>query len=366
MTLEDRQADQATEHAAEPSEPVSETASETAPTEDPQGAAVRSLYGLDGRRWRRRRRPPVEEALVVDLSDEEEPDAPRNALDLEPLPAPPPVPPERFEPPGPTWSLPATSSLPRPQPRASRFRAFRAWWREESLARAAERRARATAEAILRAQALQAATRPIDHAPEPREQHAAMQGVLTLTEERFQSLGIRSDRISDELTGITRSLGELRHLVVTSPKRVSQPATQLLADLEGRFDSLLLAMSEELARQSMETERKISELITLQSAELATMLESAVNRIRTAIPVEMERTRAATMQELERIREAIPAGFELVTTAIPHEIEKIRVEIPIRSTGSAPRSPRRWNACGRCCPSRSTGSAWPITRRWKR
>ena len=34
--------------------------------------------------------------------------------------------------------------------------------------------------------------------------------MLELTEERFQSLGLRSDRVQEELSGISRSLQEMR------------------------------------------------------------------------------------------------------------------------------------------------------------
>ena len=90
------------------------------------------------------------------------------------------------------------------------MRNFREWWRQEGLARAAQKRAFAMAETILRSQAAQLASGPVNRAPVPAMQDRAIRGVLELTEERFQALGARSDRVQDELSGISRSLKEMR------------------------------------------------------------------------------------------------------------------------------------------------------------
>ena len=158
--------------------------------EETKGAAVRSLYGIDGRRRRRRRREEDEDESLLDLAAAEQATLP--------------------EPPQPQTPSQQTAQAPPPPPeqtlvvegRRSMVRSFKEWWHEESLARAAEKRARATAEAIMRAQAIQAATRPVEKAPTEPEQNRSIHSVLALTEERFQVLGIRSERIQDELTGM--------------------------------------------------------------------------------------------------------------------------------------------------------------------
>ena len=105
---------------------------------------------------------------------------------------------------------------PPPAPTGSRHRRkgmvrnFRDWWRQESLARAAQKRAYAMAETILRSQAAQLASGSIHSAPLPAMQDRSIRSVLELTEERFQALGARSDRVQDELSGISRSLEEMR------------------------------------------------------------------------------------------------------------------------------------------------------------
>jgi hypothetical protein len=78
--------------------------------------------------------------------------------------------------------------LPTTGPRHRRkgmVRNFREWWRQESLARAAQKRAFAMAETILRSQAAQLASGSLRSAPS-------------------------SDRIRSELSAISRSLHEIR------------------------------------------------------------------------------------------------------------------------------------------------------------
>lgn len=104
---------------------------------------------------------------------------------------------------------PASTLGPRHR-RKGMVRNFRQWWRQESLARAAQKRAFAMAETILRAQAAQLASGSIRSAPASAMQAQSIRGVLELTEERFQALGVRSDRVQTELSGISRSLEEMR------------------------------------------------------------------------------------------------------------------------------------------------------------
>jgi len=108
--------------------------------------------------------------------------------------------------------IPPAPSTPGPRHgRKGMVRNFRHWWRQEALARAAQKRVFAMAETILRSQAAQIATRPAGRAPAPGSQQAqSIRGMLELTEERFQALGLRSDRVQDELSGISRSLQEMR------------------------------------------------------------------------------------------------------------------------------------------------------------
>ncbi|MEX2202612.1 MAG: hypothetical protein WD965_00845 [Actinomycetota bacterium] len=104
-----------------------------------------------------------------------------------------------------------------PGPRHGRkgmVRNFRHWWRQESLARAAQKRVFAMAETILRSQAAQIASGPAGRAPAPGSQQAqSIRGMLELTEARFQALGLRSDRVQDELSRISRSLAEMRRQI---------------------------------------------------------------------------------------------------------------------------------------------------------
>ena len=95
--------------------------------------------------------------------------------------------------------------------RKGMVRNFRHWWRQEALARAAQKRVFAMAETILRSQAAQIAAGTAGRAPSPGPQQTqSIRGMLELTEERFQALGLRSDRVQDELSGISRSLHEMR------------------------------------------------------------------------------------------------------------------------------------------------------------
>jgi hypothetical protein len=103
---------------------------------------------------------------------------------------------------------PATSG-PRHR-RRGMVRNFREWWRQESLARAAQKRAFAMAETILRSQAAQFASGSVRGVTGPSMEARSIRGVLELTEERFQALGVRSDRVQTELSAISRSLEEMR------------------------------------------------------------------------------------------------------------------------------------------------------------
>jgi hypothetical protein len=109
--------------------------------------------------------------------------------------------------------IPPAPSTPGPRHgRKGMVRNFRHWWRQEALARAAQKRVFAMAETILRSQAAQIATGPAGgRALSPGTQQAqSIRGMLELTEERFQALGLRSDRVQAELSGIARSLQEMR------------------------------------------------------------------------------------------------------------------------------------------------------------
>ena len=82
--------------------------------------------------------------------------------------------------------IPPPPATPRPRHRRKGMvRNFREWWRQESLARAAQKRAFAMAETILRTQAAQLASGSIRSAPS-------------------------SDRVQNELSAISRSLEEMR------------------------------------------------------------------------------------------------------------------------------------------------------------
>jgi hypothetical protein len=82
--------------------------------------------------------------------------------------------------------IPPPPETPGPRHRRKGMvRNFREWWRQESLARAAQKRAFAMAETILRSQAAQLASGYRHSAPS-------------------------SDRVQDELSAISRSLEEMR------------------------------------------------------------------------------------------------------------------------------------------------------------
>jgi hypothetical protein len=206
------------------------------------------------------------------------------------------------------------------------FKSFRRWWRQEAMTRAAHKRALATAEAIIRAQAVRLATAPVDKTLAAGLQSQSVHNVLALTDERFQQLGLRSDRLHDELAGIRRTLNDLRNLTLTDapPERVAGAAVEAVGSLEERFDGLLIALSDEFRRRSEESERRISELLTMQSAELATLLESAVARLRDAIPEGFEEVKAIIPQEMALVRATIPAEFQRVRAVIPQEMERMR------------------------------------------
>jgi hypothetical protein len=202
---------------------------------------------------------------------------------------------------------------------------FRRWWRQESLSRAAQKRAYATAEAILRAQAVQETAVPADKGPTPESYAQAVRGVMTLTEERFQSLGLSSERLQDELRGISRTLNELNGLVVAGGlEGVAPVAATAVATLEGRFDTLLGALSEELRRRSEETDRRLSEQLTRQSAELAAMLESAIERIKRSIPQGFEAVKAVIPEEMAVLRQSIPHEMDRIRAMIPEEMDRLR------------------------------------------
>ena len=270
--------------------------------------------------------------LVVDLAEPERLAEREDATRSAPPPA---APPPQAAPPAPPAADPMQAAE-----RPGRFKSFRAWWRQESLQRAAQKRALATAEAIMRAQAAEQAAHPLEKAPSPESYTQAVRGVMTLTEERFQALGLRSDRLQDELRGISRTMSELHGLVLAgSFEGVGRAAQGVLGTLEERFDALLLTLSDEFHRRAADTDRRLAEQLTLQSAELAALLESAVERIRAAIPEAFHEVRAAIPEgfeevrallpdEIERVREANATDFERIRAQLPDEIEKIRLTIP--------------------------------------
>jgi hypothetical protein len=316
---------------------------------------VRAIRGLDGRS-RGRRATMEEDALIVDLSavqnDTEranryeplfsrEPIGPPAAVSSGPRVASPP-------PYAPGYRIPVVLPEPAVQPVASstapkhrsRVRGIRAWWHQESLARAAEKRALANAEAVLRAQAIQNASAPTQRVFSPEERASSMHSLMSLNEERFQALGLRSDRLRDELVGISNSIAGLHDLVTSRASRVdSEAATEnLLGELQGRFDSLLPALSEELGRRSEESDRRITLLLSAHAAELAEHLERAVERIgatlEATLPEEMQRMRELIPEEMQRIRtiategiERLRPGGEAIERALetlPAEMEKVR------------------------------------------
>lgn len=316
---------------------------------------VRAIRGLDGRS-RGRRATMEEDALIVDLSAVQH-DTER-ANRYEPLFSREPVEPPAATSPPPGASEPSLSTpgyripvvLPEPAvlpvasntapKHRSRVRGIRAWWQQESLARAAEKRALANAEAVLRAQAIQAASAPTQRVFTPEERASSMHSLLSLNEERFQALGLRSDRLRDELVGISNSIAGLHDLVTSRASRVeSEAATaDLLGELQGRFDSLLPALSEELGRRSEESDRRITLLLSAHAAELAEHLERAVERIgstlEATLPEEMQRIRELIPEEMRRIRTIAVEGIERLRPSeeaieraletLPAEMEKVR------------------------------------------
>jgi hypothetical protein len=278
---------------------------------------------------------PAETVIEVSAPDDSLVDLSSAEVGATALPEPPPrviAPPPVFTPP----ETPQTPQTP-PQPTAApaddpvepphgMFKSFRRWWHQEALARAAQKRALATAEAIIRAQAVRFASAPVNQAPPPELQVQSVHSVLALTDEHFQSLGLRSDRLHDELAGIRRTLNELRSLTLTDapPERVAGAAVEAVGTLEERFDSLLIALSDEFHRRSDESERRISELLTIQNAELATLLESGVARLRDAIPQGFEEIKAVIPQEMALVRATIPAEFQRIRAVIPNEMERMR------------------------------------------
>lgn len=290
--------------------------------EERDDAVVRRLHGGRHRRGRAATESAVAEAEplftfellypddepLVDLTDQ----APEPAQRVEPF----------TPPPAPVADSPETGVRP------GTFKSFRRWWRQESLARAAQKRAFATAEAIIRAQAVQHSTQPLEPSPSSESHAQAVRNVMALTEERFQSLGLRSDRLQDELVGISRSMGELRQLMLVggAPEGAAGAAASALGALEERFEALLSALSEEFRTRGEETDRRLAEQLTLQSAELAMLLESGVERIRSAIPEGFQAVRAAIPKELAEVRAAIPQEIQRIRAVIPEEMERLRAQ----------------------------------------
>jgi len=183
--------------------------------------------------------------------------------------------------------------------RPSLWQSFRAWWQAERLARENERRARAAAEAAAKMQELQALQPPAS-----AEHVQAIRSVMTLTEERFQALGLRSDRLHDELAGISRAIAELR--ATASDGTISLSSLEAADDLQERLDALLLALAEEFRRRSEEIERSLSAQMAIQNAELAMLLEDALMRMRSLIPEEMAKVAAEVSETVERAVAALP------------------------------------------------------------
>ena len=167
----------------------------------------------------------------------------------------------------------------------STWQSFRSWMRRESSRRARERAANEAVATAMKVRAMQAAAPPV---PADERTQLAMRGMLELNEERFQSLGFRSDKLHDELQGISLAIADLRGVVDAgaSSTHAIEPANQALGELQERFAALLAGISSELARRTEESERRISEQLAAHSAEQAARLEDAVTRIRAAIPAE--------------------------------------------------------------------------------
>jgi Skp family chaperone for outer membrane proteins len=320
-------------------------------SEPDRRGAVRAINGIDGRR--RRHRSTIEDEPIVDLSAAER-DA-EGTAGHEPLfsGAPLESPTTPIPPVTPSYELAAVLEELKVPPvvigpahaRRSRIRGIRTWWRQESLARAAEKRALANAEAILRAQAIQSASAPFEKTLTTEEQAGSMRNLLILNEERFQSLGLHSDRLRDELVGIATSIVDLRGLVASGVSLVEEDvvtgvtAAGLLSELQDRFETLLPALSEELGRRSEESEQRISVLLSSHAAELTAHLDQAVERIgaalpatipeeiqrmRELIPEEMERMRTIAIEGIERLKGPDGEAIERALGALPAELEKVR------------------------------------------
>jgi hypothetical protein len=314
--------------------------------------AVRAINGLDGRR-RRHRSTVEDDGPIVDLSGAER-DV-EGTAGHEPLFSGMPLgsPSTPIPPVTPGYELAAVLEELKVPPvvigpahaRRSRIRGIRRWWRQESLARAAEKRALANAEAILRAQAIQSASAPFERTPTTEEQAGSMRNLLILNEERFQSLGLHSDRLRDELVGIATSIVDLRGLVASGVSLVEEDvvtgvtAAGLLSELQDRFETLLPALSEELGRRSEESEQRISALLYSHAEQLAAHLDRAVERIgavlpatipeelqrmRELIPEEMERMRTIAIEGIERLQSRDGDALERALGALPAELEKLR------------------------------------------
>jgi len=317
--------------------------------------AVRAINGLDGRR-RRHRATIEDDEPIVDLSSVErdaETDRHEPLFSGAPLESSSGVISTPIPPAPPGYELAAVLEELKVPPvvvgpahaRRSRIRGVRTWWRQESLARAAEKRALANAEAILRAQAIQSASAPFEKTPTTEEQAGSMRNLLILNEERFQALGLHSDRLRDELVGIASSIAHLRGLVSSSVNLIEEDvvtgitAAGLLSELQDRFDTLLPALSEELGRRSEESEQRISVLLSSHAAELTANFEQAVERIGATLPAtipeELQRMRELIPEEMERMRTIAIEGFERsqgpdgeaierALGALPAELEKVR------------------------------------------
>lgn len=183
--------------------------------------------------------------------------------------------------------------------RPSLWRSFRSWWTAERLAREEERRTRAAAETAAKMQELQALQPPAS-----AEHVQAIRSVMTLTEERFQALGLRSDRLHDELLGISNAVAEIRDAAASGTIRL--PSAEAAEDLQERLDAVLLALAEEFRRRSEELERSLSAQMAIQNAELAMLLEDALVRMRSLIPEEMAKVAAEVSATVERAVAALP------------------------------------------------------------
>jgi len=200
--------------------------------------------------------------------------------------------------------------------RPSLWQSFRAWWQAERIARENERRARAAAEAAAKMQELQA-LQPASSA----EHVQAIRSVMTLTEERFQALGLRSDRLHDELVGISRALAEIR--ATASDGTITLSSLEAADDLQERLDALLLALAEEFRRRSEEIERSLSAQMTIQNAELAMLLEDALVRMRSLIPEVMAKVAAEVSETVERAVAALPPPVSVFGPAPREDAERL-------------------------------------------